>query len=119
MAGKKHSAAYWFLAETPAGWMTLARRIEQLDAEITGKLTQRLQNATYGPWLLTCDAATNRGDPLVSVDAMNGAGECWHIRLCDSAEASQSGVFLKDRLLLLAAPNFNWVLVVMDSPLLP
>ena len=32
--------------------MTLARRIEQLDAEITAKLTERLQNATHGPWIL-------------------------------------------------------------------
>ena len=92
--------------------MTLSRRIEVLDAEITEKLTQRLQNATYGPWLLTCDAATNRADPLVSVDAMNGAGECWHLKLCDAAEAAQSGAFIKDRLLLLV------VCTVLFGPLL-
>ena len=87
--------------------MTLARRIEQLDAEITAKLTERLQNATHGPWMLTCDAATNRTDPLVSVDCMNGAGECWHMKLCHAGEEAQNGAFLKENAwALLCVPCF-------------
>ena len=82
------------------GRQTLTRRIQELDAELTEKMTQRLRDPRHGPWLLTCDAATNRGDPLVSVDAMNGAGECWHINLCHSGEASQTAAFLKDSWLL-------------------
>lgn len=75
--------------------MTLFRRIESLDREITQKLTQRLQDARHGPWMLTCDGATNRGDPLISVDAMNGAGECWHVKLVDCGALQQDATRIK------------------------
>ena len=75
-----------------SGRAALTQTIQTLDQEITAKLTERLQDGRRGPWFLTSDAATNRGDPLISVDAMNAAGERWHVKLvCCGAEQQDAG----------------------------
>ena len=72
--------------------------IKELDETITASLDGVLADVAKGPWFLTSDGATSKGEGLLSVDCRNARGECYHLTLVNGEWRKQDAVFLQQHL---------------------
>ena len=75
--------------------------IKEIDAELTGKVDQVLSSPNSGPWFLTSDGASSKMEALLTVDARDPKGQCFHLALLNASyhkqDAAQPKVHLKSQ----------------------
>ena len=71
--------------------------IKELDEAITARLDELLRDAGEGPWFLTSDGATSKGEGLLTVDCRNAHGECYYLTLVNGDWRKQDAAFLRQQ----------------------
>ena len=74
--------------------------MEALCVEMSGQIDQALQEKLErdGPWFLTADGATSKGQSLITVDIMNCNDECYHLALVDGGHQKLDAAWMKEQL---------------------
>ena len=74
----------------------LERTASELSQEITTALREKLR--LDGPWFLTADGATSKGQSLLTIDCANASDECFHLALVDGGYSRLDATWLKEQL---------------------
>lgn len=74
----------------------LERTASELSQEITTALREKLQRD--GPWFLSADGATSKGQSLLTIDVANASDECFHLALVDGGHSRLDATWLKEQL---------------------